>query len=248
MADPADALALSEIAALTGRAVRPAVASRPALDALLEALPLGGAVAEPAGSPLRAELGALKQQLADAEAHLQAPGARAAGPYVAALEAKLAEAEAELEAARSRVREAKEVSAELETARRCAGRSPLRRRVASCAPVLGGGERDRRAQRFARSGPNGGQRSPSAPTKRAGLWPSCARRASASESAGRWPNATCSTCSMRRRPGARSSRSGSPRSRARPLPPSGPSRSCGSPKAGCARQLRALAEPEATET
>jgi hypothetical protein len=132
MADPADALGLSEIAALTGRAVRPAVASRPALDALLEALPLGGAAVEPAGdpeatrapaaasggeSPLRAELGALKQQLADAEAQLQAPGAGAAGPYVAALEAKLAEAEAELEAARSRVREAKEVSAELETLR-----------------------------------------------------------------------------------------------------------------------------------
>ena len=132
MADPADALGLSEIAALTGRAVRPAVASRPALDALLEALPLGGAAVEPAGdpeatrapaaaaggeSPLRAELGALKQQLADAEAELQAPGAGAAGPYVAALEAKLAEAEAELEAARSRVREAKEVSAELETLR-----------------------------------------------------------------------------------------------------------------------------------
>jgi predicted nucleic acid-binding Zn-ribbon protein len=132
MADPADALGLSEIAALTGREVRPAVASRPALDALLEALPLGVAAVErprdpeatgaPAAatggeSPLRAELGALKQQLADAESQLQAPGAGAGGPYVAALEAKLAEAEAELEAARSRVREAKEVSAELETLR-----------------------------------------------------------------------------------------------------------------------------------
>ena len=136
MADPADALALSEIAALTGRTVRPAVASRPALDALLEALPLGEAAVEPDGdseatgapaaasggqSPLRAELGALKQQLADAEAELQVPGAGAAGPYVAALEAKLAEAEAELEAARSRVREAKEVSAELETLREALG-------------------------------------------------------------------------------------------------------------------------------
>jgi hypothetical protein len=47
MADPADALGLNDIAAMTGLAVRPAVASRPALDALLEALPLD----EPAEAP-----------------------------------------------------------------------------------------------------------------------------------------------------------------------------------------------------
>jgi hypothetical protein len=110
MADPADAPGIDEIAALSGHEVRPAVASRPALDALLESLPLdqsaaAGRVEKPgpadAGeppaaesegdSPLRAELGALKQQLAGAEA--------------------------ELDGARSRVREAKEVSAELETLR-----------------------------------------------------------------------------------------------------------------------------------
>jgi hypothetical protein len=109
MADPADAPGIDEIAALSGHEVRPAVASRPALDALLESLPLDqpagagpeqpepAAAGEPAAaesegdSPLRAELGALKHQLAGAEA--------------------------ELDGARSRVREAKEVSAELETLR-----------------------------------------------------------------------------------------------------------------------------------
>jgi hypothetical protein len=40
MADPADALGVNDIAVMTKLDVRPAVASRPALDALLEALPL----------------------------------------------------------------------------------------------------------------------------------------------------------------------------------------------------------------
>jgi hypothetical protein len=40
MADPADALGVNDIAVMTKMDVRPAVASRPALDALLEALPL----------------------------------------------------------------------------------------------------------------------------------------------------------------------------------------------------------------
>jgi Type II secretion system (T2SS), protein E, N-terminal domain len=40
MADPADALGVNDIAVMTKLAVRPAVASGPALDALLEALPL----------------------------------------------------------------------------------------------------------------------------------------------------------------------------------------------------------------
>ena len=43
MADPTGALGLSDIAAMTGMDVKPAVASRPALDVLLGALPLGGA-------------------------------------------------------------------------------------------------------------------------------------------------------------------------------------------------------------
>ena len=40
MADPADALGVNDIAVMTKLEVRPAVAARPALDALLEALPL----------------------------------------------------------------------------------------------------------------------------------------------------------------------------------------------------------------
>jgi hypothetical protein len=40
MADPADALGVNDIAVMTKKDVKPAVASRPALDALLEALPL----------------------------------------------------------------------------------------------------------------------------------------------------------------------------------------------------------------
>ena len=40
MADPADALGVNDIAVMTKMDVKPAVASRPALDALLEALPL----------------------------------------------------------------------------------------------------------------------------------------------------------------------------------------------------------------
>jgi Type II secretion system (T2SS), protein E, N-terminal domain len=42
MADPADALGVNDIAVMTKLKVRPAVASRPALEALLEALPLDG--------------------------------------------------------------------------------------------------------------------------------------------------------------------------------------------------------------
>jgi Type II secretion system (T2SS), protein E, N-terminal domain len=42
VADPADALGLSDIGTMTGLHVRPAVAAEPALDALLEELPLAG--------------------------------------------------------------------------------------------------------------------------------------------------------------------------------------------------------------
>jgi Type II secretion system (T2SS), protein E, N-terminal domain len=42
MADPADALGVNDIAVMTKLKVRPAVASRPALEGLLEALPLDG--------------------------------------------------------------------------------------------------------------------------------------------------------------------------------------------------------------
>jgi DNA repair exonuclease SbcCD ATPase subunit len=131
MGDPADAVGVNDIAVMTARRVRAAVASRPALESLLKALPLEErepdehpepppAPADDAEAPeLRAELEALKSQLAGAEARLRdagPPGATEA-PDLAGLRAKLAEAEAELDDARARVREAKEVSAELETLR-----------------------------------------------------------------------------------------------------------------------------------
>jgi hypothetical protein len=136
MADPADVVGVNDMAVVIQLQVRPAVASRPALDALLEALPLelqDGTAEEPAAleppapkspeaSELRSELDALKRQLAGAQAKLRGQAAPAGSeaaetPAVAELQARLAEAEAELEAARDRVREAKEVSAELETLR-----------------------------------------------------------------------------------------------------------------------------------
>ena len=46
MADPADALGVNDIAVMTKLEVQPAVAPRPALDALLDRLPLGGEGAE----------------------------------------------------------------------------------------------------------------------------------------------------------------------------------------------------------
>ncbi len=66
MADPADALGVNDIAVMTKMDVKPAVASRPALDALLEALPLiedfedgdagsGAAAEDPAGAYAAAE-------------------------------------------------------------------------------------------------------------------------------------------------------------------------------------------------
>jgi hypothetical protein len=145
MADPADAVGMHDITVMTDLHVRPAVASEPALDALLEALPLDEwpagtgqapqvqeeedaeeprAVAPPRAksgeaSELRDELDALKRQLAGAQAKLrgQATPPGPENPALAELQAKLADAEAELDAARDRVREAKEVSAELETLR-----------------------------------------------------------------------------------------------------------------------------------
>jgi hypothetical protein len=145
--DPTDAPAIEEVAAQTERQVRPAVASGPALDALIDSLPLPARPKPPApappapveeappaepeppapvplpappqpldGSRLRDELSALRRQLAGAEAKLGgAP--RAPGGEVDRLRAELATALEELELARARLREAKEVSAELEVVR-----------------------------------------------------------------------------------------------------------------------------------
>jgi hypothetical protein len=136
IADPADALGLNQIAALTKAELRPAVASRPALEALLEALPLDGdeSIAdgdeagsdelEPAGSPpeaapppLREELEALKLQLAEAEAKLPQTAPPTEASEVEELRARLAATEVELEEARPRLREVQKVGAELETSR-----------------------------------------------------------------------------------------------------------------------------------
>jgi type II secretion system (T2SS) protein E len=78
MADPTAALGLNDIADTTGMDVKPAVASRPALDALLGALPLGEAgepvfleepaQPEPPADPVQEELVAVKAELARARA------------------------------------------------------------------------------------------------------------------------------------------------------------------------------------
>jgi hypothetical protein len=69
MADPADALGLNDISVMTKLEVRPAVAARPALEALLEALPLeSGEWSAPAG-----EVGGDPEGRAEA-AVLPAPG------------------------------------------------------------------------------------------------------------------------------------------------------------------------------
>jgi predicted nucleic acid-binding Zn-ribbon protein len=74
MADPADALGLNDIAAMTKLDVRPAVASRPALDELLEALPLDEEGWERGG---RGEVEAAERG-ADAEAAGREPEGEAA--------------------------------------------------------------------------------------------------------------------------------------------------------------------------
>ena len=57
MGDPADSVGVKEIAAMTARTVRPAIASRPALEALLRALPLAESpvVKDPAPPPVAVE-------------------------------------------------------------------------------------------------------------------------------------------------------------------------------------------------
>jgi len=128
MADPADALGVNDIAVMTKMDVKPAVASRPALDALLERLPLDDLVNGDADAPLapapapassavfwQADAGGVREAppARDAEA---APG-EAPGPGVEELDglrAKLASTEAELDQARTRAREGKEANAELE--------------------------------------------------------------------------------------------------------------------------------------
>jgi hypothetical protein len=138
--DPTDGPAIADVAAKTDREVRAAVASGPALDALIAALPLPLRAKPPApppppappvdavpvapspappvdGSRLREELGALRRQLSGAEAKLGGHARTTGGDEVERLRAELAATLEELEQARARLREAKEVSAELEVVR-----------------------------------------------------------------------------------------------------------------------------------
>ena len=106
MADPADSLGVNDIAVMTKLEVRPAVAARPALGELLEALPLdeaeaGAAVARPAPASVpevaeKPESSAVFWQ-DGAGGELKAP--EAAGPPDEELRARVAELEAELERA-----------------------------------------------------------------------------------------------------------------------------------------------------
>ena len=90
MADPADALGVNDIAVMTKMEVKPAVASRPALDALLARLPLDDLVDGDADAPLApapapapvpapASSGSVFWQ-ADSGGVREAPPARAAEP------------------------------------------------------------------------------------------------------------------------------------------------------------------------
>jgi predicted nucleic acid-binding Zn-ribbon protein len=141
MADPADTLAISDLGVMTRLEVRPAVAARAALEALLEALPLGDegwegganvvdeapAVEDEPPAPddeppadaarLREELDALKDQLSGAEDKLRGERRSVDAAEVDELRGRLAAAEAELEEARVRVRESKEVWAEVDSLR-----------------------------------------------------------------------------------------------------------------------------------
>ena len=74
MADPADALGVNDIAVMTKMDVKPAVASRPALDALLEALPLAEDFDED-GTPLAQEDAGADDAAAPAEPEASASSA-----------------------------------------------------------------------------------------------------------------------------------------------------------------------------
>jgi hypothetical protein len=119
MADPADALGVNDVAHLSRRDVQPAAAARPALEGLLERLPLdeqprddeapaGEAAAEPAedGPPRAAEkLAKARHQLEEAEARAAEIGDR------------LAATMGELDQARAAATDADALRDELERAR-----------------------------------------------------------------------------------------------------------------------------------
>jgi hypothetical protein len=141
MADPADALGVGDIAVMTKREVRPAVAGRPALEALLEALPLdtggweqardpeGEAGAEAVEAPQAAEVVAegdevdaaatrLRQERDDLRAELLRATAEAEvrSKEVELLRTRLANAESRAEAAEREAGDARQLAEELAAA------------------------------------------------------------------------------------------------------------------------------------
>ncbi len=135
MADPADALGVNDIAVMTKMDVKPAVASRPALDALLEALPLAedfdedgtplaqedagadyaAAPAEPEASTSSAVFWQAGEDGADGAREELPADAEKAEPVPAAADGEETERlRAELDELRARARDGKAASAELE--------------------------------------------------------------------------------------------------------------------------------------
>jgi Type II secretion system (T2SS), protein E, N-terminal domain len=132
MADPADAIGVNDVAHLSKRDVQPAAAARPALEALLERLPLheqheanaaaDGVLDEPGEGESGAEDAAgkterLGEKLAQARRRLEEAESRAAelGDRLAATRGELDQARAEADGARALGAELERTRAETET-------------------------------------------------------------------------------------------------------------------------------------
>ena len=81
MADPADALGVNDIAVMTKLEVRPAVAARPALDALLEALPLDEGYYDDDDEPVSANDDGEVEVESVSEEETEAPAAPTSSAY-----------------------------------------------------------------------------------------------------------------------------------------------------------------------
>jgi Type II secretion system (T2SS), protein E, N-terminal domain len=122
MADPADALGVNDIAVMTKMDVKPAVASRPALDALLESLPLTETTGDDTGEepepspeateePETAASSAVFWQASDEDDQGAREELPADSEEVERLRERLTATEAELDQAQARARDA-ELAAE----------------------------------------------------------------------------------------------------------------------------------------
>ena len=143
MADPADALGVNDIAVMTKLQVRPAVAGRPALEALLEALPLDAGRWEEAPEP-EGETGEAPEPAAGDEEDAAAPRLRQERDELRS-ELLRATAEAEVRAKELELLRAQLANAETraETAEREAG--DARRLAEELAAADERAERARRA-------------------------------------------------------------------------------------------------------